>query len=109
MGAGANIALNLLLIPKFGAMGASVATLLSYVAIWLVRAIDSRKILPFAIRIKRNIAVYFIIAAEVVLVCTDNNPYYIVSAASIIAVCVLCREVIADVIKMVLKKLKLIK
>lgn len=109
LGAGANIALNLLLIPKFGAMGASVATLLSYVAIWLVRAIDSRKILPFAIRIKRNIAVYFIIAAEVVLVCTDNNPYYIVSAASTIAVCVLCREVIADVIKMVLKKLKLIK
>ena len=37
-----------------GAMGAAIATLISYVAIWLLRAIDSRKILPFKINVKRN-------------------------------------------------------
>lgn len=109
LGAGANIALNFLLIPKFGAMGASVATLVSYIAIWLLRAIDSRKILPFKINVKRNIIIYIILTAEVLLICTGNNPYYIVSAVSIIAVSVLCRELIIDIFKMVLTKIGLIK
>lgn len=107
LGAGANILLNFLLIPKFGAMGAAIATLISYVAIWLLRAIDSRKILPFKINVKRNILVYIILAAEIVLVCTDNNPYYIVSVVSILAVSLLCRGIIVDVFNLFVGKLGL--
>ena len=42
-GAVANIALNLLLIPKIGAQGASLATLASYALVFGLRAVNTRK------------------------------------------------------------------
>lgn len=43
-----NIALNLLLIPSpLGVQGAAIATFLSYFAVFLIRAVNSRKYIPF--------------------------------------------------------------
>lgn len=42
LGAAANLAGNLLLIPAWGSMGAAISTLLSYVLIWGVRAVHTR-------------------------------------------------------------------
>lgn len=41
-----NITLNALLIPRYGGMGAATATLISYVALFVYRAIDSRRFMP---------------------------------------------------------------
>ena len=46
-GAVLNIALNLLLIPPFGAMGASVATFASYFAVCMLRLVTGRRLIPF--------------------------------------------------------------
>ena len=46
-GAVLNVALNLLLIPPFGAMGASVATFTSYFAVCLLRLVTGRRLIPF--------------------------------------------------------------
>ncbi|MBQ1982293.1 MAG: polysaccharide biosynthesis C-terminal domain-containing protein, partial [Clostridia bacterium] len=46
-GAVLNVALNLLLIPPFGAMGASVATFASYFAVSLLRLATGRRLIPF--------------------------------------------------------------
>ena len=46
-GAILNIALNLLLIPPYGAMGASVATFISYLAVCILRLITGRRLIPF--------------------------------------------------------------
>lgn len=46
-GAVLNIILNLLLIPPFGAMGASVATFASYFAVTLLRLLTARRLIPF--------------------------------------------------------------
>ena len=46
-GAVLNVALNLLLIPPFGAMGASVATFASYFAVCLLRLVTGRRLIPF--------------------------------------------------------------
>jgi O-antigen/teichoic acid export membrane protein len=46
-GAVLNVALNLLLIPSFGAMGASVATFASYFAVCLLRLVTGRRLIPF--------------------------------------------------------------
>lgn len=49
-GAVINIALNLLLIPSpLGVQGAAIATFLSYFAVFLIRAVNSRKYIPFKI------------------------------------------------------------
>ena len=47
VGAGLNVALNLLLIPEWGAMGASVATFASYFAVCILRLITTRRLIPF--------------------------------------------------------------
>ena len=47
VGAAVNIGLNLLLIPKWGAMGASVATFASYFIVYAIRALTMKHFLPF--------------------------------------------------------------
>ena len=42
-GAVTNVVLNLLLIPKLGAQGAAIATFISYVLVFVLRAVNSRK------------------------------------------------------------------
>lgn len=48
-----NITLNVLLIPRYGGMGAAAATLISYIALFLYRAIDSRRFMPVRWNAKR--------------------------------------------------------
>ena len=47
VGALINIALNLILIPQYGGQGAAIATLCSYFVVYLIRAINTRRHLPF--------------------------------------------------------------
>lgn len=46
-GAALNVILNFLLIPRFGAMGASVATFASYFAVCILRLVTVRRLIPF--------------------------------------------------------------
>ena len=48
LGAALNVVLNLLLIPPFGALGAAVATALSYAAVFAVRLFTGRRSIPFS-------------------------------------------------------------
>lgn len=47
IGAAVNIALNLALIKPYGAMGASVATLASYLIVYIIRAATMKSFIPF--------------------------------------------------------------
>jgi O-antigen/teichoic acid export membrane protein len=49
-GAGLNIVLNLLMIPSMGAQGAGIATALSYFVVFVLRAIHSKKFMPFNLK-----------------------------------------------------------
>ncbi len=46
-GALVNVVLNFVMIPKHGAMGAAVATLISYVTVYAVRVVDTRRYVKF--------------------------------------------------------------
>ncbi len=48
-GAAANIALDLILIPRIGVQGAAVATFLGCLLVFLARAVSARRLLPFAL------------------------------------------------------------
>ena len=54
-GAVVNIVLNFVMIPKHGAMGAAVATLISYLAVYAIRAVDTRNYLKFSLHTPRLI------------------------------------------------------
>lgn len=49
LGAGSNVILNLLLIPRIGVQGAALATFASYVLVFLARAVSVRRLLPFSL------------------------------------------------------------
>ncbi len=53
MGAAINVILNFVMIPDHGAMGAAVATLVSYLAVFVIRAYDTRHYLRFSLHIPR--------------------------------------------------------
>ena len=46
LGAGSNVILTLILIPRIGVMGAALATLASYILVFFVRAVSIRRLLP---------------------------------------------------------------
>jgi O-antigen/teichoic acid export membrane protein len=63
-----NIALNLLLIPTWGALGAAVATLASYAAVLIVRMIDAPRIIKFRMCLPRlAVSVAFLFTSALVM------------------------------------------
>jgi len=54
-GAITNIILNFLLIPKFGAMGAAAATLVCYLLVYVIRAVNTKKYVRFKLHTVRLI------------------------------------------------------
>lgn len=51
----ANIILNIILIPKYGIQGASIATFASYGLCYILRLFDSRRYIPFKVDYKKTI------------------------------------------------------
>lgn len=67
-GAAATLIGNTLLIPALGAMGAAIATLISYVIIFAARALHSRTLLKVRINLPRFLAAMAVLVLECVLV-----------------------------------------
>ncbi|MDD4689508.1 MAG: polysaccharide biosynthesis C-terminal domain-containing protein [Eubacteriales bacterium] len=67
-----NIALDLILTPHVGAMGAALATLISYMVICVIRIVDSRKIMKLTIDWKRVIIELLLVIVEVVIIAFDS-------------------------------------
>lgn len=89
-GAVINIALNLLLIPSpLGVQGAAIATFLSYFAVFLIRAVNSRKYIPFKLNGK-HIAVNTVLIAVQIVFSVLELPLWI----PVQAVCLIVLTVI---------------
>jgi O-antigen/teichoic acid export membrane protein len=66
-GAAVNIALNLLLIPGYGAMGAAIATAVSYYLMYLFAYIKVKGHVKLEIKLIRDYFAYILLAAEAVI------------------------------------------
>ena len=110
MGAVINIILNFIMIPDHGAMGAAVATFISYLAVYTVRAYDTRKFVKFDLHtllLIINIALIFLQMA--VMYSGVRYSEYIALLMILVIVAVNLRGIISVVkefIKPLLKKLK---
>lgn len=105
LGAGTNIVLNILLIPSMGALGAAVATMISYMAVWITRLIDSRKILPIRINYKVDIISYLLILVQCAVTYCSFRYWYIVSAVLCLALIFINRKVITFVVDIIKVKI----
>ena len=84
-----NIILNLILIPLMGGIGAAVATFVSYFLVWIIRLLDSRKILKLSIDLRRDIIGYVLIIFQVVLIMLNNTIGFILSLLILLLLIVL--------------------
>ena len=48
-----NVSLNIVLIPRIGIYGPAISTVASYVTVFIIRCYDSKKILPFDLKVKK--------------------------------------------------------
>ena len=88
VGALTNIVLNFALIPSFGAMGAAVATAISYMVAFVIRAIDTSKYLKFSLCIPRLVINTVLIIAQTVLMLLDlpNFTHRVIIQLVIVAI-----------------------
>ena len=93
IGAAVNILLNFILIPTLGEnglYGAGLATLASYLIIFVVRAVDTRKIVLIDIKLPKMLLNIIILTAMGVIVATvQNEPVYYISLSLLFLIAVI--------------------
>ncbi|MEA5137276.1 MAG: polysaccharide biosynthesis C-terminal domain-containing protein [Candidatus Fimivivens sp.] len=78
IGAVANIGLNFLLIPRYGVMGASFATLLSYLLAYAIRAVDIQRLVSLELRpLSTAVCMLLIMVQGALLIRQPHNSFLI--------------------------------
>ena len=76
-GAITNICLNFILVPAYGAFGASVATAVCYLEIWVTRLICSKKYIALRINLKRDVVSYILLVIQAAALVLFNGLYVV--------------------------------
>lgn len=106
IGAGSNIALNAVLIPSINMYGAAIATAISYLIIWIVRLKCAEKIMHLKRNIALDVASIIILSIEALLICVDIYLSFPIAAICLIAILLLRKGTIIEVIQIVFKSKK---
>lgn len=75
IGAAVNIGLNIVMTPLLGAMGAAIATSISYISVWAMRFFHSRKYIKLKINLSRDLACYVILIIQSIVLLLMSDPY----------------------------------
>lgn len=102
-----NIVLNVMLIPSLGAMGASLATLASYVSIWALRLWDTRKIIRLDIELASDLISYFILAGMSIVMIARVSHRFLIALALLIVMLFVNRRVVMKLAEACLSVLRL--
>lgn len=86
MGALINVILNFIMIPDHGAMGAAVATFISYLAVYIVRAYDTRKYVKFKLHTPLLCLNMLLIILQAAVMYSGMRYHQIIQIAMILAV-----------------------
>ncbi|MCR5627484.1 MAG: polysaccharide biosynthesis C-terminal domain-containing protein [Lachnospiraceae bacterium] len=103
-GAVVNIVLNYILIGPFGAMGAAVATAISYFVMLVMAYIMVRKHIVLKTGFVKNLFCYALLGAESVVLITGIRYYYLYNALIILALCALYFKDFKEVYKKLMEK-----
>ena len=69
-GAGLNLILNYFMIRAWGAIGAAIATAVTYAFVWVLRVLTVRRMLPFPLCVGRILVNAAIVIGQIVLLLT---------------------------------------
>ena len=105
-GAVLNIILNFTLIPSMGAQGAGIATAISYFAVFVFRAINSKSFMPFNLNSSVLALNTLIVVLQTVLMLLDVPFNYLAQAILVVVLCAINAKSIISALKKILKKLR---
>jgi O-antigen/teichoic acid export membrane protein len=106
IGALINTILNFLLIPKFAAYGAAIATLIGYLSILFIRIIDSKKYLPMEVPIIRDVTNFSILFVQGLCCCLQVPYWKYISVVAFLCLIVINRCIITDILDLLIKRRK---
>ena len=93
IGALLNIALNLLLIPSpLGVQGAAIATAASYIVVFVIRAVDARRFIPFKLYTLGVIENFLLLTVQTVFMVLQLPGWLAVQAACIVLMLLINRK-----------------
>jgi O-antigen/teichoic acid export membrane protein len=72
-----NIVLNFLLIPLYGIQGAGISTLISYLVMFLIRAVHSRSFIKIELGIPKLIVNIVILLAQTIILLAEGQNWFI--------------------------------
>lgn len=98
MGAVVNIVLNYILIKGFGATGAAVATLVSYVVVWVVRERHIQKIVSINIDWRKYILIQGCILIQILFTLTEKTNAFLIGVIAEAIVVILYRKQLLQII-----------
>ncbi len=85
-GAGSNIVLNLLFIPEFGVYGAALATVASYLIVFIIRAISTRRYVKLRLNVIKMIINLILLTILCLVVIAEPALWFIPAVVLFIAV-----------------------
>ena len=101
-----NIVLNFSLIPFLGAFGAALATLISYIAVWLFRIIHSRKIIKIEYHLIRDGLCYFFVLLQLIISIFEWKFEILYSSIFFILILFLTHKELFNILKMFISNFK---
>ena len=101
-----NIILNIILIPRMGAMGAAIATAFSYIILFSVRIINSKRFIPFKTDMRTLIPSIIIICISSAWMSFLLPGRYIASAVSLLILFLINGKPILSALTTILSALK---
>jgi len=103
VGAGSNVLLNFLLIPKFGIVGASIATLVGYTMSVVIVAIITQKMGLFKVKL-RFVLSSFLVALDFVIMQLQLGNLYLVNTALIVLITLMYKNDLKSIFARIRKK-----
>lgn len=105
-GAITNIILNFILIPKFGGIGAAIATVVGYAMIWIIDMINTSKLFKMDFNLIRLIPGYIFFIVEICAVLQNCMWGWMVASVCVIIICILNIKEFIQIMQMFLLKTK---
>lgn len=104
MGAIINLILNFVFTPIYGAMGAAIATAISYIVVWAFRYVQSRKYIKLKINLTRDIVAYILLIVQSLLILIEGLKMYFFVGIVFLIICFLYIKDIMLVLNKILKR-----
>ncbi len=96
-----NIVFNFILIPRLGVLGASVATVISFIFVWIVRLKKSYKFIQWKLSIGKDCLCYAMLVMQAVL---GWNSYYVMQLIPFILIMIIQKHNIKIIVCKIFKK-----